>query len=305
MNLDKLQAAMQKVEIHNYMLTRDNETIAQGSFGKHTAEESPLVWSVSKSFMATAFGVARDEGLISLDDKLADLFPQLTPPDAPDYARAITMHDCLCMATGHFALPGHDIVNAPKLMRINPLLEYPPAYKPGTHFYYNSTASYALGRAVSLKTGMRLLDYLKTKVLDKIGITNTWWEQTAEGYDVGGSGLHVPIEGMSKLALLYLNKGMWQGERILSEDWVTKATSSQIDNRVAGWIETTEYRKDNGAGYGYQFWMGQHGTYRGDGAFGQFMIVFPQQRMTFCSTGYLINGQPQRYLDDVYEAVLA
>src|SRR5207245_11105169 len=141
---------------------------------------------------------------------------------------------------------------------------------PGTQLCCNSAGSYMLSAIVQHLTGVTLLEYLRPRLFGPLGIEGATWESCSRGINKGGWGLSVKTEDIARFGQLYLQKGHWQGRQPVPEKWVEEATCKQIAN---GTGETSDWAQ----GYGYQFWRCRHGSYRGDGAFGQFCIVMPQQ----------------------------
>jgi hypothetical protein len=147
----------------------------------------------------------------------------------------------------------------------------PIEYKPGTWFVYNTAATYMLSAIITRLTGESLLDYLRPRLLDPLGIENPRWETDPRGINLGGTGLHIKTEEIARFGQMYLQKGIWQGKRIVPEEWIAEATKAISDN------SNTQTNPDWMVGYGYQFWRCRHNAYRGDGAFGQYCIVLPEQ----------------------------
>jgi CubicO group peptidase (beta-lactamase class C family) len=145
---------------------------------------------------------------------------------------------------------------------------HPVAFKPGTHFLYNSPATYMLSAIVQKATGQTVNDYLTPRLYEPLGIAKPNWVSSPEGINAGAYGLSVRTEDIAKLGLLYLNHGAWNGTQLIPAAWVADATARQTSN---GSAPTSDWDQ----GYGYQFWQSRHG-YRGDGAFGQYMLVLPK-----------------------------
>ena len=146
--------------------------------------------------------------------------------------------------------------------------EHPVPFKPGTHFLYNSPATYMLSAIVQKTTGQTVLDYLTPRLYEPLGIEKPTWVSSPEGISAGAYGLNLRTEDIAKMGQLYLQKGMWNGKQLVPASWVEEATARQTSN---GSAPTSDWDQ----GYGYQFWRSRHG-YRGDGAFGQYMLVLPQ-----------------------------
>ena len=148
-------------------------------------------------------------------------------------------------------------------------LARPVSHKPGTFFLYNTPASYMLSAIVQKVTGQPVVDYLRPRLFEPLGIAAPTWEASKQGVSMGGFGLSVRTEDIARFGQLYLQKGMWQGKQLVPAAWVETATSRQMSN---GSSPTSDWEQ----GYGYQFWRSRHGFYRGDGAHGQFCLILPQ-----------------------------
>ncbi|MCA9861039.1 MAG: serine hydrolase, partial [Thermomicrobiales bacterium] len=146
-------------------------------------------------------------------------------------------------------------------------------------------------------TGETLVDYLRPRLFAPLGIENPTWDTDPQGRSLGGSGLHITTEDIARFGQMYLQKGEWNGQRILTEAWIDEATTAHSDN------SNTQTNPDWTAGYGYQFWRCRFGgAYRGDGAFGQFCIVFPEHDAVLAMTSGVQNLQ--LVLDRVWEHLL-
>jgi hypothetical protein len=143
----------------------------------------------------------------------------------------------------------------------------PPDREPGTVFAYNQPCTYAVSAIVQRVSGVSLTEFLRPRLFEPLGIAPLGWQTDPLGRELGFSGLHATTEAVAKLGQLYLREGIWAGRRLLSADWVAEATRSHV---ATGWSD-----QDWDLGYGFQFWRSQHG-YRGDGAYGQFMLILPE-----------------------------
>jgi hypothetical protein len=174
-------------------------------------------------------------------------------------------------------------------------LSLPVEHEPGAPFVYNSGASYMLSAIVQKVTGMPLQDYLQPRLFAPLGIQDPAWLKCPRGVNIGGWGLSLTSEEIARFGQLYLQQGQWHGKQILPETWVTAATAKQVPN---GSNPDNDWEQ----GYGFQFWRCRHGGYRGDGAFGQFCIVLPDQDAVLAITSGLDELQP--VLDLVWETLL-
>ncbi|MDR1536830.1 MAG: beta-lactamase family protein [Clostridiales bacterium] len=269
--IEDLEAAFwrSKAQMRGFILLRHGKVIAEKYWNPYKANDKVWVYSISKSFTSTAIGLAVGEGKISLNDKAASFFPDRLPEAVSDNLRNMSIHDLLSMACGHEYDSAPYIFNAPEGDWIKSFMSLPVPYEPGSHFIYDSGASFILSAIVQKATGGKLLDYLKPRLFDKLGFDEAMWDESPEGISTGGWGIMVRLEDLAKLGQLYLNKGKYAGESILSEEWVDAATRKQTDNDGEN--------PDWSQGYGYQFWRCRHNAYRADGAYGQYCIVMPDQ----------------------------
>jgi CubicO group peptidase (beta-lactamase class C family) len=290
--LDRLE------NVHSVMMLRRGRVIAEGWWHPHTADRPHTMFSVSKSFTSTAVGLAVHEGLLTLDDKVVDLLPDDVPADPSAHLRAMRVRDLLTMTTGHSASTMDGInqtISLPGSGWARAILAQPVEHEPGTRFVYNTGATYLLSAILQRLTGQRLLDYLTPRLLAPLGITHAEWEQDPDGIDTGGFGLSITTEEMAAFGQLYLQGGVWEGAQLVPADWVAAATAGQVPNGPHDWPEWEQ-------GYGYQFWQCRHGAYRADGAFGQYIVVWPEKDVVITMTSGL--GDLQSVLDVVWDTLL-
>jgi CubicO group peptidase (beta-lactamase class C family) len=252
--------------LHSLMLVRHGHVVAEGWWAPYAAGTPHSLFSLSKSFTSTAVGLAAAEGKLSVDDPVLKFFPDEAPADPAANLKAMRLSDLLRMSTGQQTEPPR----RPTEPWAKTFLAHPVPFKPGTHFLYNTSATYMLSAAVQKATGRTVLDYLKPRLFEPLGIEKPTWEASPQGISAGGYGLSVRTEDIAKFGQLYLQKGKWNGKQLVPEAWVEAATARQTSNG-------SNPRSDWDQGYGYQFWRCRHGAYRGDGAFGQYCVVFPEQ----------------------------
>lgn len=284
-------------EIHSIMLLRHGNVVAEGWWSPYQPEYPHLLFSLSKSFTSTAVGLAIAEGCFSLDDLVISFFPEDAPAEINDFLAAMQVRHLLSMSTGHADDTWAHMVARPDGDWIKGFLGVPVRHVPGTHFLYNTGATYMLSAIVQKTTGMKVIDYLQPRLFEPLGIENPTWEESPQGITAGGIGLSLKTEDIARFGQLYLQKGIWQGQQILSEAWVAEATAFQISNGDYG-------DGDWSQGYGYQFWQCRHGAYRGDGAFGQYCVVMPEQDAVLAITGGVDVFDMQPPLDLVWELLL-
>ena len=266
--LDFVNEADKKIAgMHSFMLIRHGHVVAEGWWTPYDAKTRHELYSLSKSFTSTAIGLAIADGKLSLDDPVLKFFPEDAPKDPSANLKSMRVRDLLCMNTGHQSEPG---VMASQQSWVKTFLAQPVPHKPGAHFLYNTPATYMQSAIVQKVTGQTALDYLKPRLFEPLGIEDPAWGTSPQGVTLGGYGLNIRTEDIAKFGQLYLQKGKWQGKQLVPADWIALATSRQTSN---GSSPTSDWDQ----GYGYQFWRARHNAYRGDGAFGQYCIVMPDQ----------------------------
>jgi len=280
--LDALESTPD-VEPHSIVLLRHGQVAAEGWWAPYASDRVHLLYSLSKSFTAAAVGIAVREGLIDLDATALSYFPELDADVTDERSRRIRVRHLLAMASGHReeALERARAADPENLVR--GFLRTPPDEEPGTVFAYNQPCTYTLGAIVRRVSGGSLVDYLRPRLLDPLGIDDLGWRRDETGAELGFSGCYAPTSAIAALGQLYLQRGVWEGQRILDEDWVAAATSTQVANPDEG-------NPDWSQGYGFQFWMARHG-FRGDGAYGQFCVVLPDQDVVVALTGQSLDMQ--------------
>ncbi|MFI0505196.1 serine hydrolase domain-containing protein [Streptomyces albogriseolus] len=295
--LDALEADPD-IEPHGLTIVRHGRVVASGSWAPYTAARPHLLYSLSKSFTSTAAGLAEAEGLIDFDAPVLSYFPEIDADITDPRSRSMLVRHVASMASGH----DHDTVDeafgADPAEPVRGFLLQPPQHDPGTLFTYNQPCTYTLGAIVQRVTGQTLVEYLRPRLFDPLGIGETLWSRDRAGRDIGFAGLHTTTDATARFGLLYLNDGVWQGERLLPEGWVERATRAHID--TAGAMGGDD-RPDWDQGYGYQFWRGRHG-FRGDGAYGQYCLVLPEHDAVIAATS--ATAEMQRYLELVWRHLL-
>jgi CubicO group peptidase (beta-lactamase class C family) len=262
-----IEAANQQVDtMHSFMLVRHGKVVAEGWWKPEAPDKPHVMYSLSKSFTSTAVGLAVADGKLSIDDPVVKFFPEDVPPNPAPKLPSMRVRDLLTMSTGHDTEPKF----TPDTPWVSTFLAHPVPHKPGAHFLYNSAGTHTLSAIVRKVTGETVLDYLKPRLFEPLGIENPEWGVSPQGNTLGGWGLKICTEDIAKFGQLYLQKGQWNGKQLVPASWVEMATSKQVSNG-------SDPTKDWDQGYGFQFWRCRHGAYRGDGAFGQFCLVLPEQ----------------------------
>ena len=271
----QLQAFINRVDrehlaIEGIAVMEDGHVIAEHRW---TPDLPRNIYSHTKSFMATAVGLAIADGTLSLDDRLVDCFPEHVPANASPLLGEIQLRHLLTMSSGFeksllMSADRRAGVGAPDYIAY--MFAQPVLRRPGESFYYSTADSILAGRMLEQKTGVGLAEFLWERILKPLEIGFPLWEFCPRGHAIGGGGMFLNLRDMMKLGWLYLNDGCWNGIRLVDSAWVHAATSKQID--------TPPDQDVWHCGYGYQFWMSPYpGAYRADGAFGQITTVLPQK----------------------------
>jgi CubicO group peptidase (beta-lactamase class C family) len=290
-----IEAADKTVDTMNsVIIVRHGKVIAEGWWKPYEAEAPHWLFSLSKSFTSIAVGIAIAEGKLSLDDPVLKFFPDLAPATPSENLKQMRVRDLLIMSTGQLNADVEKIGPLESPNTIKAFLEAPVAVKPGTHFLYNSPATFMLSAIVQKTTGQKMVDYLRPRLFDPLGISNPTWQESAAGISLGASGLELKTEDIARFGQLVLQRGTWEGRQLVPADWVAAATARQTSTGSAPMSDWDQ-------GYGYQFWRSRHG-FRGDGAFGQFCFVLPELDATIAITSG--SGNMQAVMNLVWEHLL-
>lgn len=291
------------LDLHSLMVVRHGHVVAEGWWAPYAAGRAHLAYSLSKTVTATAVGFLVQEARLSLDDLVLDHFPDLDRGAVAAGWEQVRIRHCLSMTVGHEEdawgrvfdrMSGSDFGDEGDW--VPRVFATAPTRAPGTVFAYNQVATYLLSVIVRRVAGEGIADFLRPRLLDPLGLPDIPWHRDPLGRELGFTGSHLTTEAIASIAQLYLDRGRWQGEQLLSEAWVEEAT------RAFGPLnEDPGADPDWRRGYGYSFWMARHG-FRGDGAFGQFLVVLPEQDMVVAITAE--QERMQATLDLLWEHVL-
>jgi CubicO group peptidase (beta-lactamase class C family) len=268
-------------EIHSFMLLRHGQVVAEGFWSPYSGDDIQVLYSGSKSFNATAIGMLVDDGKLSVDDLVVSKFPDLAPAQPDANMAKMTIKNLLTMATGHTADTIDGMRQAANGEWAKAFLATTVPNAPGTNFFYNSGAAYMLSAIVQRTSGQSVDEFLTPRLFEPLGIQRHLWGKSPEGINMGDGGLSVRTEDFAKLGLLYLRGGQWNGQQLVSQQWVTDATSKEISNgnNDGNWSY----------GYGYQFWRSPIG-FRADGSLGQYSFVMPDQDIVLAITSGTSNS---------------
>ncbi|MFE6994375.1 serine hydrolase domain-containing protein [Microbacterium sp. NPDC057659] len=297
--LDRLAA--KGIECHSLMIVRHGHVIAEGWWAPYSAERPHLLYSLTKSFTSMAVGLAVEDGVLSLDDRVADVLPDHVPSDAPEQALRLTVHHLLTMTAGHeddtlvegWEREPQDLVKG--------FLRVPAVAPEGTLHTYDNATTFILARMVERVTGRPLDDYLDDRLLAPMGIADADWDRVGSGAVFGFHGLHLRTEAVAAFGELLRRRGLWGEQRLVSAEWVDLATRSHVESRYHPEIT---HAPDFRSGYGYQIWMSQHG-FHGNGAYGQHCIVVPAHELVVVLTSAQTRVEhAQDVLDAVWDCLL-
>jgi hypothetical protein len=290
-----LKAARESgLEWHSFMLVRHGNVVAEGWWKPFQSGYKHTLYSLSKSFTSSAIGFLVNEGKVSVEDPVVKFFPNDLPSTPSENLKAMKIKHLLTMNTGHNADTLPPMRDTTTQSWVKTFLAQPVEHEPSTFFLYNTGATYMLGAILHQVTGQLLEDYLRPRLMAPLGITDYDWEKSPDGLNTAGYGLRVTTEDIAKFGQFYLQKGKWNGKQLLSESWIDTATSKLTESQKGD--------NDWSQGYGYQFWRCKPGFYRGDGAFGQYCIVMPEQDAVLA-----INSESfdmQKSMNVAYETLL-
>ena len=279
-----------KTDIHSFVVIHNGAIKLKIAPLPYSFEYKQHLYSLSKSFSATAVGFLIDDEIIGIEDKIIDIFKDKCPDKIGRNLSKMRIKHLLSMNTGHNACLLYNICGRED--PVSEFLRFEPENEPGTHFMYNNAATYILSEIVRKFTNMSMFDFLSIRLFEPLKITNTHWDSFTCGNSQAALGLYASAEDMAKLGLLYLNKGVYNGKRILSEKWTNMAVRPWSKNN-------SDASPDWAAGYGFQFWRNAAEGFRGDGAFGQLCVVLPSKNMVLSVQAYSEDTQAE--LNYLYE----
>ncbi len=264
-------------EFHSLMVIRHGKVAVEWYNEPYNKDTPQAVYSVSKSFTSTAIGFAINEGLISLDTKVVDIFPDYPPKKLDSRFEKLTVQNLLRMSSGK--QPSF-LSDKSKIDWIDDFINSPWVFEPGEKFLYINENIFMLSAIINRVTGMSMREYLEPRLFKPLDIEFPFWETDRNGVEAGGWGLYIKTEDIAKLALCYQQRGVYNGVQVIPEEWTVEATKKQIDN---------EYNRpdtDASYGYGYCFWKNSidEDSFRADGMFSQFGIGIPKYDATVVLT---------------------
>ena len=271
--LDELQE--KKLCMHSFILLRHGKIAAEGYWQPFDAERKHRIYSISKSFTSIAVGMIINEEKLSLDSKVADFFPEHIPENPHPYVLKVTVRDLLMMSSCNSNYP----YSSETFASVGTFFQG-TEYKhiSGQFFQYDTVGTDVLCALVEKISGKTLLEYMRP-VLDEIGFSkDAYCLKITEGYSWGGSGIICTPRDLARFALLCMNKGQWNGKQLLNRDFMTAATSRQIDSSVNG------FGFEGGFGYGYKFWCLRDKGFFMYGMGSQYALCLPEQDVILITT---------------------
>ncbi len=303
------QAATDSMDIHSVMLVKDGQVVYSRWQSQGVDSVPHVLHSVSKTFTATAVGLAIADGKMALTDKVVSFFPDKLPAEQSEYLKAMTVRDLLTMSCGHDVEPSIGRSGNAEQDWVTFFLAHPVVHEPGTFYHYNSLGTYMLSAIVQKVTGEKVVDYLTPRLFEPLHIDKPKWEESPQGINTGGWGLWLKTEDLAKMGQLLLQKGEWNGQQLIPAEWVAEMSKKQVESINPGTrIEEaaakgmTPETSDWMQGYGYQMWRCRPGCFRADGARGQYIIVVPDKNAVIAITSDVEDLQGE--LNLVWERIL-
>ena len=292
--LDRMEE--KNIELHSFMVVRHGKCAAKGWWKPYAPTLPHPLYSFGKTLTATAIGFARQEKILSLEERLVDLFPELLPKEPSENLQKVTLWHLLTMSCGH-----ETEIDMESPDWIREFLQHPFLHEPGTFYKYNTAGTNMLAAVLKRKTGCDVTEFLKPRLLEPLGITSLTCSKCPgpEAVEMAGGGMRMTTEDMARFIYFVLNRGRWEGRQLLEEEWFDLACTKQIE--TAG--DAEGHVKEWAYGYGFQCWMCRTpGSFRADGAFGQFGVVLPDKDLfVILTTG---TYQTQDELDGIFEEIV-
>lgn len=263
MDWNVFDSRMKELRVLNFRLWREGRELICRDYDSEMRRNQ---YSVSKSFTSAAVGIALRERLLTLEERLVDAFREDLPETVSEFLEQATVRDLLTMGLGqeHGSLMGEQRPFLKEKDFVKYSLALPFSFAPGSKFVYNNVGPYLAGVLVQRRAGCDLVSYLVPRLFAPLGIQRPTWETDPMGYTFGAGGLFLCVSELLLFGRLLLQDGRWEGKQLIPAEYLQEAVKPQIDN--------------GGDGYGYLFWRGKYNSYRADGKYGQFAIVFPDDR---------------------------
>ncbi len=286
-------AADPQIEPHGLIIQRHGHRVVEGYWKPHDPGRLRLLYSLSKTFTGTALALQIGEGRLGLDDLVSEHLPEAFETAHKGF-RDLRIRHIASMASGHNRETLQEATARDPDDVVRGFLQIPPDAAPGTLFAYNQPPVIALATILQRLAGERVVDYLRPRLFEPLGIRDVRSMQRLPGFDFGYTGVYTSLDAVARLGQLYLDGGRWNDRQLLPPEYVAEATRLQTPN-------PQNVEPDWRQGYGFQLWMSQHG-YRGDGACGQYMVVLPESDAVIAMFSCTVNMQ--RVMDLMWQHLL-
>ena len=247
----------QKLNCEGIIVLKNGEKIAEHRWIPETPRNS---FSISKSFVSIAIGMAVEKGKLSLSDRVTDVFADHIQKPGKQLM-SLTLEHLLTMTRGHaeFSRPA----------TVSEALAQPLKHQPGTSFVYDNGSTFLASAMFTKKTGITVREFLLDNLFRPLGIPDPEWPESPDGYTIGATGLVLTTSNLASFGQFLLQRGKWKRKQLISAEWIDSASRPHIS--------TNSRRPDNDLGYGFCFWPCRYGAYRADGKDGQFIVILPRQ----------------------------
>jgi len=287
--------------LYGLLVIKNGQLIAERYFNGGSVEQKAFMASATKSFTSALVGIALDQGcLSSVDQKMIDFFPEFAGQINDPRKEQITIRDLLQMRSGYVweeRTSYMDSLFSSRGYWLPFIVEFPLTNDPGTEFGYSNVSSHILGVIVARGCDTDLKSYAQEYLFPPIDAEVGDWSQDADGYYYGSHGIAQTARDRAKFGLLYLNDGEYEGNQVISADWVEDSLlrySEKID--ISGWIPgiTSRYGYYRDLGYGYQWWSAKAGDHQfnyANGHGGNQIILLDDLDMVIVTSADRLFGQ--------------
>lgn len=288
-------ALERRVNLHGFMVVKSGTVMFEKYYHPFNEFRLHRMFSIANSLTSLAVGKMIDDGLIRLDDKICDYFPKYVDNNTHPWIKEVTIREMLSMSTCHsqttYKLSNKDWVRT--------FFKTKPDHRPGTVFCYDASAAHVLGALVEKLTKQDILEYLRADVLKEIGFSEeAYMMKDPSGISMGESGLMCTLRDITKLGILLINEGQYNGKQLISAEYIQEATKKQVQTDPCGSL-------DEGNGYGFMFWRARKEGYCMYGRGGQICIIIPEYELVFSCIADTqnINAGLQALYDSFYETI--
>jgi len=288
------------LEMHSFLLLRKGKLVWEEYFRENEPERLHVLHSVSKSFTSLAVGIAQAQGLLSIEDKLYDFFPEYASLCDSDRKRQVTLRHLLMMGSGFENKEEEIFAGGFEYDMVQKALALPVIHPPGKIFNYYTLGTYLLSAVFSRICPMGIHAYLRQKLMDPMGFGPSHWNVDLNDVPLGGFGLYLQARDLARAGQFLLQNGVWESQQLAPAGYIRDASAKQIENNADADGKTADDNTDWGAGYGFQFWRNSFGGFRADGMHGQYIVVLPEKEVVLVMTSRLDDMQiPLRAVADI------